>query len=55
LHKTPIWKCERILFGLSVSKPVPFSKVVGELIEESLEEIKEEVRENCEEMLSEEY
>jgi len=55
LYKLPIWKCEQILFGLPVSKPVPFSKMVGELVEENLEELKDEIKQNCKDMLSEQY
>lgn len=55
LHVLPIWKCERVILGLPVSKNVPGSKIIGELTDESVKEIKEELKEYIEEFLSEEY
>lgn len=55
LHVITIWECQRSLLGLLVSKNIPGSKIIGELVEESLKEIKEELQEYIEEFLSEEY
>lgn len=55
LHVITIWECQRSLLGLPVSKNIPGSKIIGELVEESLKEIKEELQEYIEEFLSEEY
>ncbi|MGK7377620.1 hypothetical protein ACSFXN_07235 [Planococcus sp. 1R117A] len=55
LHVITIWKCERLMLGLPVSKNIPGSKIIGELVDESLKEIKEELKEYIEEFLSEEY
>jgi hypothetical protein len=40
-----IWKCEHSLLGMPVSKNIPGSKVIGELLDESVEEVKEELKE----------
>lgn len=53
LHIIKIWECERSLLGLPISKNIPGSKVIGELLDESVEEIKEELREYIEEVLIE--
>lgn len=55
LHVITIWECQQNLLGLPVSKNIPGSKIIGELVEESLKEIKEEVKEYIELFLSEEY
>lgn len=55
LHVITIWECQRTLLGLPVSKNIPGSKIIGELVDESLKEIKEELKEYIEEFLSEEY
>lgn len=49
-----IWECERIFLGLRISKHLPGSKVIGELIDESIEEIKEEMKEYIADILEEE-
>lgn len=51
LHIIKIWECERILLGMPISKQIPGSKIIGELLDESLEEIKEELKEYIEEVL----
>ncbi|WP_066060192.1 hypothetical protein [Robertmurraya korlensis] len=51
LHIIKIWECERILLGMPISKQIPGSKIIGELLDESLEEIKEEFKEYFEEIL----
>ncbi|MFP7474174.1 hypothetical protein SFC55_24600 [Niallia taxi] len=45
LHTIRIWECERFFWGMPVSKKIPGSKVIGELLDESFEEIKEELNE----------
>ncbi|TAA67113.1 hypothetical protein [Planococcus salinarum] len=55
LHVITIWECQRSLLGLSVTKNIPGSKIIGELVDESLKEIKEELKEYIEVFLSEEY
>ncbi len=30
--EVPIWKCQRYLLGISLSKNIPGSKVIGELV-----------------------
>nr|WP_263323155.1 hypothetical protein [Neobacillus sp. Marseille-Q6967] len=53
LHIIKIWECERTLLGMPISKNVPGSKIIGELLDESVEEIKEELKEYIEEFLNE--
>ncbi|MGM9923556.1 MAG: hypothetical protein ACI35R_04835 [Bacillus sp. (in: firmicutes)] len=48
IHVIKIWECERILLGMPISKNIPGSKVVGELLDESADEIKEELKEYIE-------
>lgn len=55
LHVITIWECQRTLLGLPVSKNIPGSKIIGELVDKSLKEIKEELKEYIEEFLSEDY
>lgn len=55
LHVITIWECQRSLFGLPVSKNIPGSKIIGELVDEPLKELKEELKEYIEEFLSEGY
>lgn len=55
VHVITIWECQRSLLGLPVSKNIPGSKIIGELVDESLKELKEELKETIEEFLSEEY
>ncbi|ALC85266.1 hypothetical protein AM499_05125 [Bacillus sp. FJAT-22090] len=52
LHIIKIWECERSLLGLSISKNIPGSKIIGELLDESVEEVKEELKEYIEEVLN---
>ncbi|WP_338472511.1 hypothetical protein R4Z10_07145 [Niallia sp. XMNu-256] len=47
-----IWVCERSLFGMPISKPIPGSKIIGELLDESVEEVKEELQDYIEEVLN---
>ncbi|MEI2472081.1 hypothetical protein V8V75_21335 [Peribacillus frigoritolerans] len=51
VHIIKIWECERSLFGMPISKSIPGSKIIGELLDESVEEIKEELKEYIEEVL----
>lgn len=53
LHIIKIWECERTLLGMPISKNIPGSKIIGELLDESVEEIKEELKEYIEEFLNE--
>lgn len=54
LHLITIWECQRTILGLSTSKKIPGSKIIGEYLDESLEEIQEELKEYIEEFVSEE-
>lgn len=54
LHQIKIWECQRTILGMSISKNIPGSKVVGDFLDESLEEIQEELKEYIEDFLSEE-
>lgn len=51
LHIIKIWECDRYFLGLPISKNIPGSKIIGELLEESLVEVKEELKEYIEELL----
>lgn len=55
LHIITIWECQRSLLGLPVSKKIPGSKIIGEIVDESLKELKEELKKYIQEYLSEEY
>ncbi|QGS68513.1 hypothetical protein CV093_08165 [Oceanobacillus sp. 143] len=52
LHIIKIWECERSLLGMPISKNIPGSRIIGELLDESLEEVKEELKEYIEEVLN---
>lgn len=52
LHIIKIWEYERSLLGMSISKNIPGSKIIGELLDESVEEVKEELKEYIEEVLN---
>lgn len=52
LHIIKIWECERTLLGMPISKNIPGSKIIGELLDESVEEIKEELKEYMKEILN---
>ncbi|MGX2962027.1 hypothetical protein JNUCC23_22750 (plasmid) [Peribacillus sp. JNUCC 23] len=47
--EVPIWKCQRYLLGRSLSKNIPGSKIIGELV--TLEEAKNVFREFIEDNL----
>jgi hypothetical protein len=51
LHIIKIWECDRYFLGIPISKNVPGSKIIGELIDESLVEVKEELKEYIEGLL----
>ncbi|MDF2855823.1 MAG: hypothetical protein K0Q87_1674 [Neobacillus sp.] len=51
LHIIKIWECERSLLGMPISKNIPGSKVIGELLDESLEEVKKELKEYIREVV----
>ncbi|MEO2076599.1 MAG: hypothetical protein ABGX20_14615 [Bacillus sp. (in: firmicutes)] len=53
LHTIKIGECERTLLGMPISKNIPGSKIIGELLDESVEEIKEELKEYIKEFLNE--
>jgi len=53
LHIIPIWKCERTFLGMSISRSIPGSKVVGEFTDESIEEVCEELKEYVKEICDE--
>lgn len=54
LHIIKIWECERTLLGMPITKNIPGSRIIGELLDESLEEIKVELKEYIEELLDDE-
>jgi hypothetical protein len=51
LHIIKIWECDRYFLGLHISKNIPGSKIIGELLDESLDEVKIELKEYIEELL----
>lgn len=53
LHIIKIWQCERTFLGMPISKNIPGSKIIGDLLDESVEEIKGELKEYIEEFLNE--
>lgn len=53
LHTIKIWECERSFLGMPISKKIPGSKIIGELLDETFEEIKEELKEYIDEFLAE--
>ena len=53
LYTIPIWKCQRYFLGISTTKRIPGSKIVGELLEESINDIKLELNEYILEQLTE--
>ncbi|MGG3560072.1 hypothetical protein ABES03_00220 [Neobacillus rhizosphaerae] len=53
LHIIKIWECERTLLGVPISKNIPGSKIIGELLDESVEEVKEELKEYMKGFLNE--
>ncbi|MEL3973298.1 hypothetical protein AAEO50_13500 [Rossellomorea oryzaecorticis] len=55
LHVIKIWKCDRSILGMPISKNVPGSKVTGEYLDESIEEVKEELRRYVKESLLNEH
>ena len=52
LHMITIWECDRYFLGLPVSRKIPGSKLVGELLDESPKDIKAEWKEYIKEQLS---
>jgi hypothetical protein len=54
LHLIKIWECERSLLGMPISRNIPGSKIIGELLDETLDEVKEELKEYIEELLNDE-
>lgn len=44
IHTIKIWECERTFLGMPISKKIPGSNIIGELLDEPLEEIKEELK-----------
>lgn len=52
LHIIKIWECGRYFLGMPISKQIPGSKVVGELLDESIEDIKLELKDYFEEHLT---
>lgn len=44
IHTIKIWECERTFLGMPISKKIPGSNIIGELLDESLEEIREELK-----------
>lgn len=51
LHIIKIWECESYFLGMPISKNIPGSKIIGELLDESLVEVKVELKEYIEELL----
>ncbi|WP_445491308.1 hypothetical protein [Niallia sp. 03133] len=48
-----IWECDRNFLGISTSKKIPGSKIIGELLDETIEEVKEEIKEYLDDFLNE--
>ncbi|MGM0806161.1 MAG: hypothetical protein ACQET8_15550 [Bacillota bacterium] len=53
LHTIKIWECYRSFLGMPISKAIPGSKIVGELLDETLEEVKEELVDFITDLLAE--
>jgi hypothetical protein len=51
LHIIKIWECDRYFLGLPISKNIPGSKIIGELLDESLVEVKAELKEYIDKVL----
>src|SRR4051794_17480959 len=49
LHIIKIWECDRYFLGIPISKNIPGSKIIGELLDESLSDIKLDLKEYIEE------
>ncbi|MQR94375.1 hypothetical protein [Fictibacillus phosphorivorans] len=43
LHIIKIWECYRTFLGMPISKAIPGSKIVWELLDDTLEDVKEEL------------
>lgn len=43
LYRILIWECHRYFFGMPISKNIPGSKIVGNLMDESIEDLKLEL------------
>lgn len=52
LHIIRIWECERFFLGMPISKKIPGSKIIGELLDESFEEVKAELNEYIDEFFT---
>lgn len=52
LHIIRIWECDRYFLGMPISRKVPGSKIVGELLDESFEDLKLELKGFIEEQLT---
>lgn len=52
IHIIRIWECERFFLGMAISKNIPGSKIIGELLDETFEDIKEELKEYIGEFLT---
>lgn len=52
IHIIRVWECERFFLGMAISKNIPGSKIIGELLDETLEDIKEELKEYIDEFLA---
>jgi hypothetical protein len=48
-----IWNCERFFLGIPITKKIPGSQIIGELLDETYEEVKEEFNEYIQEYLVE--
>jgi hypothetical protein len=53
LHTIKIWECYRSFLRMPISKKIPGSKIVGELLDETLEEVKEELVDYITDLLAE--
>lgn len=45
LYRILIWECHRYFLGMPISKNIPGSKIVGNLLDESIEDLKLELNE----------
>ncbi|MFD2992479.1 hypothetical protein ACFS5O_12610 [Fictibacillus nanhaiensis] len=55
LHTIKIWECYRSFLGMPISKRIPGSKIVGELLDETLDEVKEELKDYIADHLLNDY
>lgn len=52
LHIIKIWECNRYFLGMPISKDIPGSKIIGDLLDEKIEDIKLELKDYIEELFN---